>query len=84
VIVYVADCNNHCIRKIFYDVGDAKTVEFKNIPSVVDNKEKKGPISKSGSGIDNEETEGTTTNKSGNEGDMELECDGNQCYPKFF
>jgi hypothetical protein len=34
VIVYVADCNNHCIRKVYYDVGDAKTLEFKNIPSV--------------------------------------------------
>ena len=23
VIVYIADCNNHCIRRIEYDVGDA-------------------------------------------------------------
>ena len=71
VKVYIADCNNHCIRKLFYDSGDLKTVEIKNIP---------------GAEEENDETEGTTTNKSGvnEDGDMPLECDGNQCYPKFF
>ena len=67
VKVYVADCNNHCIRQIMYDTGDAKTVEFKGIP-VQQAKE------------DNDETE-RTTNKSGvNDDDnnaMQLECDGN-------
>jgi hypothetical protein len=52
---------------IMYDVGDAVTVELKGIPSV-----------KGASGIENEETEGTTTNKSGvgEEDNMQLECDG--------
>lgn len=66
--VYIGDCNNHCIRVIQYDVGDAVTVEFKGIPAA-----------DGSSGIDNDETEGTTTNKSGvgeDEG-MPLECDGN-------
>lgn len=35
---------------------------------------------------DNDDTEGTTTNKSqlNDEDVMPLECDGNNCYPKFF
>ena len=67
--VYIADCNNHAIRKILYDSGDMKTLEIKNIPPMED-----------------DETEGTATNKSGaNDLDgMALECDGKQCYPKFF
>ena len=65
-------------------MGEVSTCEFKGIPSANENLEK-GPQSKNGSGIDNDETEGTTTNKSGLDDDgMALECDGNQCYPKFF
>jgi hypothetical protein len=73
VKIYIADCNNHCIRHVVYDQGEAKTCEFKGIPAV-------------GSELDADETEGTTTNKSGvNDEDlMGLECDGNNCYPKFF
>ena len=72
--VYVADCNNHCIRQIMYDSGDARTIELKGVPSP------------EGTDIDNDETEGTTTNKSGvDDGqEMQLECDGGNCYPKFF
>ena len=72
VRIYIADCNNHCIRSVIYDQGEAKTCEFKGIPLA-----ENAP--------DNDETEGTT-NKSGvNDEDlMGLECDGNQCYPKFF
>ena len=33
VKVYIADCNNHCIRRVFYDIGDVHTVEFKGIVS---------------------------------------------------
>lgn len=72
VKVYIADCNNHCIRSVLYDSGDAKTVELKKVPP-------------NGDAADMDETEGTTTNKSGaNDDEMALECDGNQCYPKFF
>jgi hypothetical protein len=72
VKIYISDCNNHCIRSVVYDQGDAVTVELKGVPTL--------------DSPDNDETEGTTTNKSGlNEEDvMSLECDGNQCYPKFF
>jgi len=75
VKVYIADCNNHCIRQVVYDQGDISTVEFKGIPAVEGN-----------GSADNDETEGTTTNKSAlnDEDTMGLECDGNQCYPKFF
>jgi hypothetical protein len=73
VKVYIADCNNHCIRSVLYDSGDAKTVELKKVPVNGD------------SATDMDETEGTTTNKSGaNDDEMALECDGNNCYPKFF
>lgn len=74
VKIYIADCNNHCIRRVLYDNGDTKTVEFKGIPQM-----------ESAENDGGETTEGTT-NKSGlNEEDvMGLECDGNQCYPKFF
>jgi hypothetical protein len=78
VKVYIADCNNHCIRRVLYDQGDATTVEFKGVPAVVDD-------DIGGGGREYDETEGTTTNKSGLDEDaMALECDGNNCYPKFF
>lgn len=59
-----------------YDTGDTKTVEFRGIPAA----------EAQNNNNDNDETEGTTTNKSGVNDDegMQLECDGNQCYPKFF
>ena len=34
--VYIADCNNHCVRLVKYDQGDVSTVEFKGIPSAQD------------------------------------------------
>ena len=58
-----------------YDSGDATTIDIKGIPLVEPDE------------LNNEETEGTTTNKSAlNDDDnvMPLECDGNNCYPKFF
>ena len=76
VKIYIADCNNHCIRLVVYDQGETKTLELKGVPHVDGVKE---------SATDNDETEGTTTNKSAmNEDEMELECDGGNCYPKFF
>jgi len=80
VKVYVADCNNHCIRCIFYDKGDVKTLEVEGVPPGIRSTNAKGDD-------DEEDTEeGTTTNKSGGDDEigMALECDGNQCYPKFF
>lgn len=32
VKIYIADCNNHCIRMVYYDSGDVITVEFKGVP----------------------------------------------------
>ena len=82
VKVYIADCNNHCIRRVYYDVGDAQTVEFKGISPAAGENNSDGL---NGGGLDYDETEGTTTNKSGlDEDGMALECDGNNCYPKFF
>lgn len=52
----MADCNNHCIRRIFYDVGECSTLEIKGIPS---NNVDSRVIS-----ADNDDTENTTTNKS--------------------
>lgn len=70
VKVYIADCNNHCIRKILYDTGDIETLEIKNIPTMED---------------ETDDTEGTTNKSGANDLDgMTLECDGKQCYPKFF
>ena len=73
VRVYIAVCNNHCIRTVLYDTGEVKTVALKGVPEQgkeEDTGKETGMTSKSGA---NEEEE-----------DMELECDGNQCYPKFF
>lgn len=33
LLVYVADCNNHCIRLIDYDEGDVTTLELFNVPT---------------------------------------------------
>lgn len=55
-----------------YDKGDAETIELKGVPSVDEQ--------------NNDETEGTTNKSIANDDDnvMPLECDGNNCYPKFF
>jgi hypothetical protein len=75
--LYIADCNNHCIRSVFYDQGELKTLDFKGIP----------PVDSTGS-ADNDggETEGTTNKSAINDEDLVggLECDGSNCYPKFY
>jgi len=72
ICIYVADCNNHCIRQVHYDQGDTRTLEIKGIPAAE-------------AASDEGETAEGTTNKSNQEEDaMGLECDGQQCYPKFF
>jgi len=72
VILYVTDCNNHCVRRIQYDVGDVETVELKGIP----------PVGGQQEGTASEEKTADVTSKSGEE--EEVECDGKLCYPKFF
>ena len=62
VKIYIADCNNHCIRRVYYDQGDVETLIFKNVPAPKSNSE-------------------STTAASG--ADIELECDGENCYPSF-
>ena len=37
--VFIADCNNHCIRYVHYDQGLLKTPEFKGIPTMFENEE---------------------------------------------
>ena len=32
--VFIADCNNHCIRFVHYDTGVLTTPEFKGVPSI--------------------------------------------------
>lgn len=32
VKVYICDTNNHCIRKVFYDIGDISTPEIRGVP----------------------------------------------------
>ena len=31
--VFVADCNNHCIRSVDYDEGEVTTIEIKGVPA---------------------------------------------------
>ena len=33
VKLYIADCNNHCVRRVFYDVGDVETYTLKGVPA---------------------------------------------------
>ena len=72
--IYVADCNNHCVRVVHYDQGDVLTLDVKGIPA---------PLNAAAtildpSGGDEGETAEGTTNKSNNvdEDAMGLECDG--------
>lgn len=76
--IYIADCNNHAIRMVYYDQGDTSTVDFKGVPPV--------ELAGGASLADEGETQGTS-NKSGmnlEDDAMGLECDGQNCYPKFF
>ena len=68
VKIFIADCNNHCIRMVYYDSGDVVTLEFKGVPPA-----------ESQAAEDGADTTEGTTNKSGlNDEDlMGLECDGN-------
>ena len=70
------------MRVVHYDQGDVLTLDVKGIPA---------PLNAVAtildpSGADEGETAEGTTNKSNNvdEDAMGLECDGQNCYPKFF
>ena len=82
--IYIADCNNHAIRMVYYDQGDTQTVELRHVPPVATTSNT-DPTAASQGG-DEGETEGTTNKSNLDEGDpaMGLECDGQNCYPKFF
>lgn len=76
--IYIADCNNHCVRTVHYDQGDTRTCEFKGIPQAVQY-DKLGAAIATNSQADDGETAEGTTNKSGlldGEDVMGLECDG--------
>lgn len=66
--IYIADCNNHCVRMVLYDQGDTSTVEFKGIPAM--------KLEGASIGGDEGETEGTTNKSNADEDTMGLECDG--------
>jgi len=36
VKVYICDTNNHCIRKVYYDVGEVVTPEIRGVPLCMD------------------------------------------------
>ena len=82
--IYIADCNNHAIRMVHYDQGDVTSVDFKGIPLPLN--ATATLLDPSQGGGDEGETAEGTTNKSNNVEDdgMGLECDGQNCYPKFF
>lgn len=78
--VFIADCNNHCIRQIYYDKGYVETLEIKGIPPA-GNEENVAQVNKDGTSA-----QGNSTMKTNDTigGALELECDGDKCYPKFF
>lgn len=39
--VFIADCNNHCIRYVYYDQGIVLTPPFKDVPRVKSFEEEK-------------------------------------------
>lgn len=84
--VFIADCNNHCIRYCYYDQGVLHTPTFTKVPmhgtDVTDTNPKE----------DEEEFVKGKKNKPNKEDNklvskedqaMDLECIGDRCYPKF-
>ena len=39
--MFIADCNNHCIRYVHYDQGNLTTPAFKDVPKVRSYEEEK-------------------------------------------
>ena len=87
--VFIADCNNHCIRYVYYDQGIVTTPAFKGVPSMqMDDEE---PVKQEAADArevvpsqikSKVNTTNDTTLKTNDT--MDLECDGDLCYPKFF
>ena len=75
--VFIADCNNHCIRYVYYDQGRVVTPQISGVPRVGLDEE----IDEAHGAKRNEKSANTTLKTNDT---MDLECDGDQCYPKFF
>ena len=75
--VFIADCNNHCIRYVHYDTGIMHTPEMVGIPVPMDEEEESKEVQKGTLSANN------TTIKTSDTTDMEFFCDGDKCYPSW-
>lgn len=84
--VFIADCNNHCIRTVYYDVGVLETPKMKNVPQmgyedIYQTKEEL--FSQEGERAVEERHILAKKPTSKTNDAMDLECDGDLCYPKW-
>ena len=85
--VFIADCNNHCVRYCYYDQGQLITPVIKGVPNIcgdayVDDEAAIQQMKQNSKSINGKSTTQNTTLKTNDT--MDLECDGEMCYPKFF
>lgn len=71
--VYVCDTNNHCIRKVYYDIGMISTPEIHGIPAADDLMERDARITMS-----------AQKRQGAKDGDLatNLVCEDGKCYVK--
>ena len=68
--VFIADCNNHCIRTVHYDTGFVQTPIISGIPKL--------GTAESSAG---ESTAANTTHLSKKSNEPDVECINGKCYP---
>jgi hypothetical protein len=74
VKIYICDTNNHCIRKLYYDIGNVTTPDFSGITRCETELMEKQPL------LDISPSKKTPNpNQSG---ETNLVCEGGVCYPK--
>ena len=78
--VFIADCNNHCIRYVHYDQGNVTTPEIKGVPLMGEEFEKMEDPLPSQKQLKTS-TIGTTLKT--NDTIESITCDGGKCYPKY-
>ena len=79
--VFIADCNNHCVRFVHYDQGNVTTPEIKGIPLIGEELEKQlDPLPSQKQLKTTNSTIGTTLKTNDTE---TIVCENGRCYPKY-
>ena len=74
--VYVCDTNNHCVRCVYYDIGQVVTPKITGVPSAADRLMEKDRQA------DNMIKKRQSTQMTSADMETNLVCEGDTCKPK--